>query len=145
MTNEEFEALSARLMPKFSEYLARNSKNIFDCELAQSLEGITSMPTLYSLNGVRKQVIVPLQLFTADLDKQLAAADTAVSKANAAVETANQASATATAAAKTAADAVSTVNTAAANANAAAKSATDAVKNLQGTFRFISQFTCCIF
>ena len=133
MTNEEFEALSARLMPKFSEYLARNSKNIFDCELAQSLDGITSMPTLYSLNGVRKQVIVPLKLFTADLDKQLAAADTAVSKANAAVETANQASATATAAAKTATDAVSTVNTAAANANAAAKSATDAVANLQGT------------
>ena len=65
--NQEFEALCARLLPKFNEYLQRHSKNIFSCELATSLDGISSMPALYSLKGVQKQVIAPLSLLTKDI------------------------------------------------------------------------------
>ena len=63
-SNQEFEALCARLLPKFNEYLRLHSKNIFSCELATSLDGIKTMPALYDLNGVRKQVIAPLSLLT---------------------------------------------------------------------------------
>ena len=71
-TNEEFEALCAALLPKFNEYLMRHSKNIFSCELATSLEGIKTMPALYDLNGVQKQVIAPLSLLTKDVDAEIA-------------------------------------------------------------------------
>lgn len=64
----EFEALCARLLPKFNEYLQRHSKNIFSCELATSLDGISTMPALYSKDGVQKQVIAPLSLLTKDVD-----------------------------------------------------------------------------
>lgn len=70
-TNEEFEALCAALLPKFNEYLMRHSKNIFSCELATSLDGIKTMPALYDLDGVQKQVIAPLALLTKDVDIEI--------------------------------------------------------------------------
>ena len=83
-SNQEFEALCARLLPKFNEYLRLHSKNIFSCELATSLDGIKTMPALYDLNGVRKQVIAPLSLLTKDVDAEIAEAKkaTAAAKAN---------------------------------------------------------------
>lgn len=98
--NEELEALAQRLFPKFNEFLMRNSKNIFSCELATSLDGILTMPALYDKDGVQKQVIAPLKLLTKDVDTQIeackkatAAATEAANNANTATEAANNATA----------------------------------------------------
>lgn len=95
-TNEEFEALCAALLPKFNEYLMRHSKNIFSCELATSLDGIKTMPALYDLNGVQKQVIAPLSLLTKNVDVEIAAAKKATTEANTAAAKANDAAASVT-------------------------------------------------
>lgn len=95
-TNEEFEALCAALLPKFNEYLMRHCKNIFSCELATSLEGIKTMPALYDLNGVQKQVIAPLSLLTKDVDAEIAASKKATKEATTAAAKANDAAASVT-------------------------------------------------
>lgn len=95
-TNEEFEALCAALLPKFNEYLMRHSKNIFSCELATSLEGIKTMPALYDLDGVQKQVIAPLSLLTKDVDAEIAASKKATKEAITAAAKANDAAASVT-------------------------------------------------
>lgn len=89
----EFEALCARLLPKFNEYLQRHSKNIFFCELATSLDGISTMPALYSKDGVQKQVIAPLSLLTKDVDIRIEEAKQATEEANTAAGKANDAAA----------------------------------------------------
>lgn len=89
----EFEALCARLLPKFNEYLQRHSKNIFSCELATSLDGINTMPALYSKDGVQKQVIAPLSLLTKDVDIRIEEAKQATEEANTAAGKANDAAA----------------------------------------------------
>lgn len=126
--NQEFEALCARLLPKFNEYLQRHSKNIFSCELATSLDGISSMPALYSLKGVQKQVIAPLSLLTKDVDVKIEeakqateAANTAAAKANAAAASVTKATTDLTAERKKVEDAVNSSIT----QTAAAKKATD--------------------
>lgn len=95
-SNQEFEALCARLLPKFNEYLRLHSKNIFSCELVTSLDGIKTMPALYDLNGVRKQVIAPLSLLTKDVDAEIAEAKKATAAANTAAGKANDAAASVT-------------------------------------------------
>lgn len=89
----EFEALCARLLPKFNEYLQRHSKNIFSCELATSLDGISTMPALYSKDGVQKQVIAPLSLLNKDVDIRIEEAKQATEEANTAAGKANDAAA----------------------------------------------------
>jgi hypothetical protein len=89
----EFEALCARLLPKFNEYLQRHSKNIFSCELATSLDGISTIPALYSKDGVQKQVIAPLSLLTKDVDIRIEEAKQATEEANTAAGKANDAAA----------------------------------------------------
>lgn len=125
--NQELEALCARLLPKFNEYLQRHSKNIFSCELATSLDGISSMPALYSLKGVQKQVIAPLSLLTKDVDVKIEeakqateATNTAAAKANAAAASVTKATTDLTAERKKVEDAV----TASKTATEAAKKAT---------------------
>lgn len=95
-TNEELEALCAALLPKFNEYLMRHSKNIFSCELATSLDGIKTMPALYDLDGVQKQVIAPLSLLTKDVDIEIEELKNATAAANAAAGKANDAAASVT-------------------------------------------------
>lgn len=125
--NEELEALAQRLFPKFNEFLMRNSKNIFSCELATSLDGILTMPALYDKDGVQKQVIAPLKLLTKDVDAQIeackqatTAATTAATKANTAAKAANDATAELDAKKKEVDAAVSACTT----ATSAAKTAT---------------------
>lgn len=127
-TNEEFEALCAALLPKFNEYLMRHSKNIFSCELATSLDGIKTMPALYDLDGVQKQVIAPLTLLTKDVDieieeskKATAAAKEAAGKANEAAASVTKATTDLTTERKKVEDAVS----ASKQQTAAAKQATE--------------------
>ena len=123
-SNQEFEALCARLLPKFNEYLQRHSKNIFSCELATSLDGILTMPALYSKDGVQKQVIAPLSLLTKNVDDK-------ISEATDAAETARQAAAYAKTTADTAAaSAKKTADDAAKRANDAAASVTTATTDL---------------
>lgn len=95
-TNEEFEALCAALLPKFNEYLMRHSKNIFSCELATSLDGIKTMPALYDLDGVQKQVIAPLALLTKDVDIEIEELKKATDAAKEAAGKANDAAASVT-------------------------------------------------
>lgn len=95
-TNEEFEALCAALLPKFNEYLMRHSKNIFSCELATSLDGIKTMPALYDLDGVQKQVIAPLALLTKDVDIGIEETKKATAEAKEAAGKANEAAASVT-------------------------------------------------
>lgn len=95
-TNEELEALCAALLPKFNEYLMRHSKNIFSCELATSLDGIKTMPALYDLDGVQKQVIAPLSLLTKDVDIEIEESKKATAAANSAAGKANDAAASVT-------------------------------------------------
>lgn len=123
-TNEEFEALCAALLPKFNEYLMRHSKNIFSCELATSLEGIKTMPALYSKDGVQKQVIAPLSLLTKNVDVEIAAAKKATTEANTAAAKANDAAASVTKATAGLAAERKKVE----DAIAASKTATDAAK-----------------
>ena len=134
-SNQEFEALCARLLPKFNEYLQRHSKNIFSCELATSLDGISSMPALYSKDGVQKQVIAPLQLLTKDVDVKIEEAQEATDAANKAADyakttadkAANDAKATADAAAKRANDAADCVTSTTLDLTAERKKVEDAV------------------
>ena len=130
-TNEEFEALCAALLPKFNEYLMRHSKNIFSCELATSLDGIKTMPALYDLDGVQKQVIAPLSLLTKDVDIEIEESKNATAAANAAAGKANDAAASGTKATtdltaerKKVEDAVSASNTA---TDAAKKATSDTI------------------
>lgn len=123
-TNEEFEALCAALLPKFNEYLMRHSKNIFSCELATSLEGIKTMPALYDLNGVQKQVVAPLSLLTKNVDIEIAAAKKATTEANTAAAKANDAAASVT---KATTD-LTAERKKVEDAVAASKTATDAAK-----------------
>ena len=130
-TNEEFEALCAALLPKFNEYLMRHSKNIFSCELATSLDGIKTMPALYDLDGVQKQVIAPLSLLTKDVDIEIEETKKATDAANAAAVKANDAAASVTKATtdltaerKKVEDAVSASNTA---TDAAKKATSDTI------------------
>lgn len=125
----EFEALCARLLPKFNEYLQRHSKNIFSCELATSLDGISTMPALYSKDGVQKQVIAPLSLLTKDVNIRIEEAkqateeaNTAAGKANDAADSVNKATTDLTAERKKVEDAVS----ASKSQTEAAKQATEA-------------------
>lgn len=131
--NQEFEALCARLLPKFNEYLQRHSKNIFSCELATSLDGISSMPALYSLKGVQKQVIAPLSLLTKDVDVKIEeakhateAANTAAAKANAAAASVTKATLDLTTERKKVEDAVTASKTA---TEAAKKATTDTMSS----------------
>lgn len=118
----EFEALCARLLPKFNEYLQRHSKNIFSCELATSLDGILSMPALYSLNGVQKQVIAPLSLLTKDVNIKIEESKQATAAANAAASSVTKATTDLTEERKKVEDAVNASKT----QTEAAKQATEA-------------------
>lgn len=127
-------SLSAEFAPHFFEYLKNHSKNVYECERVQSLEYVTTVPALYDDgNGTRKQVIVPMKVFTQDIDAQLEEAKKAVGIANQASEKANEAS-------KTANDALAAVNeateqaaAATSAANTAAKAATDAAAGITDT------------
>lgn len=94
--NSDWSTICAALMPHFNDYLARRSKNVFECEQVNTLDHVFTVPALYDdLAGTRKQVIVPMKVFTRDIDAELAEAKKATAAANTAAETANTAAANA--------------------------------------------------
>lgn len=94
--NSDWSAICAALMPHFNDYLARRSKNVFECEQVNSLEHVFTVPALYDDQaGTRKQVIVPMKVFTRDIDAELEKAKKVTEAANTATEKANTAAANA--------------------------------------------------
>ncbi|WP_308393098.1 hypothetical protein [Prevotella sp.] len=90
--NSDWSTICAALMPRFNDYLARRSKNVFECEQVNSLEHVFTVPALYDDQaGTRKQVIVPMKVFTRDIDAELEKAKKATTAANTAAATANTA------------------------------------------------------
>ena len=127
-------SLSAEFAPHFFEYLKNHSKNVYECERVQSLEYVTTVPALYDDgNGTRKQVIVPMKVFTQDIDAQLEEAKKAVGIANQASEKANEASMTANDALAAVNEATEQAAAATSAANTAAKAATDAAAGITDT------------
>ena len=94
--NSDWSTICAALMPRFNDYLARRSKNVFECEQVNTLDHVSTVPALYDDQaGVRKQVIVPLKVFTRDVDAELEKAKKATTAANTAADKANTAAANA--------------------------------------------------
>lgn len=128
VTNQaELEAFCAYAMPVFLERLKTAAMKAGNIELATTLEGVTSLPSIQSLGGVEKTVRVPLTLLTKDVNLKIGEcesvivkAGTATDNANAAAARANNAASTADSATAATVAAISKANTAADNANAAA-------------------------
>lgn len=123
--NSDWSTICAALMPHFNDYLARRSKNVFECEQVNSLEHVFTVPALYDdLAGTQKQVIVPMKVFTRDIDAELEKAKKVTEAANTATEKAN----TAAANADKAREGLETKKQEVDNAVAESKTATEAAK-----------------
>lgn len=123
--NSDWSTICAALMPRFNDYLARRSKNVFECEQVNSLEHVFTVPALYDDQaGTRKQVIVPMKVFTRDIDAELEKAKKVTEAANTATEKAN----TAAANADKAREGLETKKQEVNNAVAESKTATEAAK-----------------
>ena len=134
--NSDWSSICAELMPHFNDYLARHSKNVFECEQVNTLDHVFTVPALYDdMAGVRKQVIVPMKIFTRGVDaavedvkKATAAANTAAGKANDAAASVTQATTDIAAERKKVDEAVAASKTATTNANTAATNAGEATE-----------------
>lgn len=128
VTNQaELEAFCAYAMPVFLERLKTAAMKAGNIELATTLEGVTSLPSIQSLGGVEKTVRVPLTLLTKDVNLKIGEcelvivkAGTATDNANAAAARADNAAVTANSATDATVAAISKANMAVDNANAAA-------------------------
>lgn len=90
--NSDWSSVSIALWPHIVEQMKLHSKNIYECEMVYDLDHINTVPALYDDNkGTRKQVIVPMKVFTKDLDAELVEAKKATTAANTAAATANTA------------------------------------------------------
>lgn len=87
-SQRELETFYAMALPGFLEYLAAHGTAVDRVEIATTTEGVTSLPARYRLGGVEKNVLVPLDLLTKDVDVQIAACGEAVAKALAAADNA---------------------------------------------------------
>lgn len=90
--NSDWSSVSIALWPHIVDQMKLHSKNIFECEMVYDLAHINTVPALYDdNNGTRKQVIVPMKVFTKDIDAELVEAKKATTAANTAAATANTA------------------------------------------------------
>ena len=125
----ELEAFYAKALPGFLEYLKTHGTAVGSIELAESLEGITSLPARFSLGGVEKVVLAPLKLLTKDVDTRIDACEAATAAAHTAASAAN-------AAAKKVTDAITDIGAekqAALDAASAANGAATAATQAKGT------------
>ena len=123
--NSDWSSICAALMPHFNDYLARHSKNVFECEQVNTLDHVFTVPALYDdMAGVRKQVIVPMKIFTSGVDAAVEDVKKATADANTAAGKANDAAASVTQATTDIAAERKKVD----EAVAASKTATDAAK-----------------
>lgn len=90
--NSDWSSVSIALWPHIVEQMKLHSKNIFECEMVYDLDHINTVPALYDdNNGTRKQVIVPMKVFTRDVDAELEKAKEVTTAAQKATEKANTA------------------------------------------------------
>ena len=90
--NSDWSSVSTALWPHIVEQMKLHSKNIFECEMVYDLDHINTVPALYDdNNGTRKQVIVPMKVFTRDVDAELEKAKEVTTAAQKATEKANTA------------------------------------------------------
>lgn len=90
--NSDWSSVSIALWPNIVEQMKLHSKNIFECEMVYDLAHINTVPALYDdNNGTRKQVIVPMKVFTRDIDAELEKAKKVTTAAQKATDKANTA------------------------------------------------------
>lgn len=123
--NSDWSSVSIALWPHIVEQMKLHSKNIFECEMVYDLDHINTVPALYDdNNGTRKQVIVPMKVFTRDVDAELEKAKEVTTAAQKATERANTAATNADKAREDLETKKQEVN----NAVAESKTATEAAK-----------------
>ena len=90
--NSDWSSVSIALWPHIVDQMKLHSKNIFECEMVYDLAHINTVPVLYDdNNGTRKQVIVPMKVFTRDIDAELEKAKEVTTAAQKATDKANTA------------------------------------------------------
>lgn len=90
--NSDWSSVSIALWPHIVDQMKLHSKNIFECEMVYDLAHINTVPALYDdNNGTRKQVIVPMKVFTRDIDAELEKAKEVTTAAQKATDKANTA------------------------------------------------------
>lgn len=123
--NSDWSSVSIALWPHIVEQMKLHSKNIFECEMVYDLAHINTVPALYDDNkGTRKQVIVPMKVFTRDIDAELEKAKEVTTAAQKATDKANTAATNADKAREDLETKKQEVN----NAVAESKTATEAAK-----------------
>lgn len=123
--NSDWSSVSIALWPHIVEQMKLHSKNIFECEMVYDLAHINTVPALYDdNNGTRKQVIVPMKVFTRDIDAELEKAKEVTTAAQKATDKAN----TAATNADKAREGLETKKQEVDNAVAESKTATEAAK-----------------
>lgn len=123
--NSDWSSVSIALWPHIVEQMKLHSKNIFECEMVYDLDHINTVPALYDDNkGTRKQVIVPMKVFTRDIDAELEKAKEVTTAAQKATDKANTAATNADKAREDLETKKQEVN----NAVAESKTATEAAK-----------------
>lgn len=123
--NSDWSSVSIALWPHIVEQMKLHSKNIFECEMVYDLAHINTVPALYDDNkGTRKQVIVPMKVFTRDIDAELEKAKEVTTAAQKATDKANTAATNADKAREELETKKQEVN----NAVAESKTATEAAK-----------------
>lgn len=123
--NSDWSSVSIALWPHIVEQMKLHSKNIFECEMVYNLDHINTVPALYDDNkGTRKQVIVPMKVFTRDIDAELEKAKEVTTAAQKATDKANTAATNADKAREDLETKKQEVN----NAVAESKTATEAAK-----------------
>lgn len=123
--NSDWSSVSIALWPHIVEQMKLHSKNIFECEMVYDLDHINTVPALYDDNmGTRKQVIVPMKVFTRDIDAELEKAKEVTTAAQKATDKANTAATNADKARENLETKKQEVN----NAVAESKTATEAAK-----------------
>lgn len=123
--NSDWSSVSIALWPHIVQQMKLHSKNIFECEMVYDLDHINTVPVLYDdNNGTRKQVIVPMKVFTRDIDAELEKAKEVTTAAQKATDKANTAATNADKAREDLETKKQEVN----NAVAESKTATEAAK-----------------
>lgn len=123
--NSDWSSVSIALWPHIVEQMKLHSKNIFECEMVYDLAHINTVPALYDdNNGTRKQVIIPMNLFTKEANAAVEETKKATTAANTAAATAN----TAASNADKAREGLETKKQQVDDAVAASKTATEAAK-----------------
>lgn len=123
--NSDWSSVSIALWPHIVEQMKLHSKNIFECEMVYDLAHINTVPVLYDDNkGTRKQVIIPMNLFTKEANAAVEETKRATTAANTAAATAN----TAASNADKAREGLETKKQQVDDAVAASKTATEAAK-----------------